>query len=129
MKREYIVCDCCGSEVDQSENQRWEHRPGVFSLKFPRDGINGGEWNMDVCCDCRNILHDTIRDTIRTLRDGAGVTLPERLVDDEPICPHCKKTYAAPSKGTSQLINCTCGFRFTADVVRLWECKPMEIRK
>ena len=68
MKLEGITCDCCGSDVVNIPSLHWERRPSVFSLKFPRDGINGGQWNMDVCACCRESLYDAITDKITELR-------------------------------------------------------------
>jgi hypothetical protein len=65
MRREAIQCDCCGAESQQG---LWEHRFSVFNLQFPRDGVNGGQWNMDMCSDCRRVLHDAIVATIKELR-------------------------------------------------------------
>lgn len=80
MKKEVIICDCCKLECDTSPGH-WEHRPSVFTLKFPRDSINGGIWNMDVCPRCRRILYDAIDGTVKRLR---GV---EQAVDVNSLEP------------------------------------------
>lgn len=69
MKIEGITCDCCGRDVLNVGALHWEQRPSVFKLKFPRDGLNGGEWNMDVCEKCRHVLFDAIHITIQELRN------------------------------------------------------------
>jgi len=68
MKLDGIKCDCCGRVIDNIAALHWESRPSVFTLKFPRDGINGGDWSMDVCQKCRHVLFDAIRLTIDGLR-------------------------------------------------------------
>lgn len=68
MKLEGIKCDCCGSEITNILALRWDRKPSVFSLKFPRDGVNGGLWNMDVCASCRESIYDAIVDKITELR-------------------------------------------------------------
>ncbi len=67
MKLDGITCDCCGYKVINPGALHWENRPSVFKLKLPRDGINGGEWNMDVCAGCREALFDAITDKITEL--------------------------------------------------------------
>lgn len=69
MKIDGITCDCCGREVIGIGAMHWESRPSVFSLTFPRDGINGGQWNMDICAGCRCVLFDAITATIKKLRE------------------------------------------------------------
>lgn len=71
MKIEEIECDMCKQRVNPAACT-WETRPSVFSLTFPRDGINGGVWNMDVCASCRCMLHDAITTTINERRALAG---------------------------------------------------------
>lgn len=68
MKIDGVTCDCCGRDVIGIAAMHWESRPSVFKLTFPRDGINGGHWNMDVCERCRHVLFDAIRATIDELR-------------------------------------------------------------
>lgn len=72
MKMDMIKCDCCGYEMTTAQIAKWhwDQKPSVFELKFPRDGINGGQWNMDVCVRCREFLFDAIRSTINRLRGG-----------------------------------------------------------
>lgn len=67
MKLESIQCDCCGRQVTNIASLHWESKPSVFRLKFPRDGINGGDWSMDVCQKCRHELFDAISATIDRL--------------------------------------------------------------
>lgn len=69
MKLDGITCDCCGVTVPSIAVLNWESRPSVFKLTFPRDGVNGGVWNMDVCEKCRHILFDAIQSTIQELRN------------------------------------------------------------
>ena len=69
MKIDGIKCDCCGRVVDNIAALHWETRPSVFALRFPRDGVNGGNWNLDVCEKCRHVLFDAIRATIDELRN------------------------------------------------------------
>lgn len=68
MKIDGVVCDCCGQTVAGIAAMHWESRPSVFRLKFPRDGVNGGDWSMDVCQKCRHELFDAIAATIDGLR-------------------------------------------------------------
>lgn len=68
MKIEGIICDCCGVKIINPASLAWDNRPSVFTLTFPRDGINGGLWNMDVCAGCREGLYDAIQDKITELR-------------------------------------------------------------
>ena len=68
MKIDVITCDCCGMDIRNPGALCWENRPSVFKLTFPRDGINGGVWNMDVCAGCREGLFDAIEDKITELR-------------------------------------------------------------
>lgn len=70
MKIERIECDCCGRHVNQALVS-WDRRASHFVAKCPEDGINGGQWSMDVCADCRKVLHDAIRSTVDGLRDKA----------------------------------------------------------
>lgn len=70
MKIDGIVCDGCGTAIQSPAALHWEKRPSVFALKFPRDGVNGGDWNMDVCAECREKLFDAITGTIDCLRTG-----------------------------------------------------------
>lgn len=71
MKRELIECDICRAKVDPS-TCNWETKPTHFKLTFPRDGVNGGVWSMDVCASCRVRLYDIIDFGIRNLRAGAS---------------------------------------------------------
>lgn len=68
-------CDCCGVKLDSQllANLSWENQPSVFALEFPRDGINGGYWKMDVCGECRRTLYDAIDGTIKGLREKGKV--------------------------------------------------------
>lgn len=70
MKLQRIICDCCGARFDSQAlaNMTWESKPSVFTTKFPRDGVNGGDWNMDVCGSCRRTLFDSIQAVIHTLQ-------------------------------------------------------------
>lgn len=68
MKLDAIKCDCCGRVVGDIASLHWESKPSIFRLKFPRDGINGGDWSMDVCQKCRHVLFDAIKDTISDLK-------------------------------------------------------------
>lgn len=68
MKLDGIKCDCCGRVIDNIAALHWESKPSVFRLTFPRDGINGRDWNMDVCQKCRHVLFDAITDAIDGLR-------------------------------------------------------------
>jgi hypothetical protein len=72
VKLDLVKCDCCGCEMTSAQIAKWnwDQKPSVFNLTFPRDGINGGQWNMDVCGRCREVLFDAIRSTINRLRGG-----------------------------------------------------------
>lgn len=68
MKIERIVCDCCGEHVNNA-TAHWESRATHVTIHCPPDGINGGQWSMDVCAKCRKLLHETIRDTVDGIRE------------------------------------------------------------
>lgn len=68
MKINGITCDCCGQTFIGNPNVNWEQFPSVFKLTFPRDGVNGGVWNMDICATCRGVLFDAISNTIHDLQ-------------------------------------------------------------
>ena len=96
MKLDGIKCDCCGRVIDNIAALHWESRPSVFRLNFPRDGINGGDWNMDVCQRCRHDLFDAIQSAINGLRKSgqhsihcAGYRGPRESFD-EAECDCCK---------------------------------------
>lgn len=76
MKREFTVCDMCGAEVDDKQQGHWEYKTSHFKLTFPRDGINGGVWSMDVCHCCRHKLYDAIDGTIKATREKVHKGVP-----------------------------------------------------
>jgi hypothetical protein len=71
MKIERIECDCCGRRTNQALVS-WDRRASHFQAVCPEDGINGGQWSMDVCFKCRKILHDVIRETVDGIRAKAA---------------------------------------------------------
>lgn len=70
MRIERIQCDCCGAQANNAV-LHWESRATHVKIECPPDGINGGQWSMDVCSECRKILHDTIRGAVDELRQRA----------------------------------------------------------
>jgi hypothetical protein len=88
MKIDGITCDCCGRDVINAAAMHWESRPSVFSLTFPRDGMNGGHWNMDVCEKCRHALFDAIHGTVQGLRNNRCMeTFDCNAGDHADCCP------------------------------------------
>ena len=87
MKLDGVVCDTCLTQIANARVLDWDQKPSVFTLDFPRDGVNGGHWNMDVCAECRGKLYDAITHAVDCLRTGKPSRLhPEldvsRLRDD-----------------------------------------------
>lgn len=71
MKIEEYECDCCGARVNQAL-MAWDQRASHVVMKCPEDGINGGQWSMDVCASCRKVLHGAIREAVDRLREKAN---------------------------------------------------------
>ena len=89
MKTELLICDCCGVEMSVCHlaGLSWESKPSVFTATCPPDGINGGQFSMDVCSTCRRNLHDAIQSVIARGRARHLRTCGTAFRGCDPKCP------------------------------------------
>lgn len=89
-KKEITVCDACSAEFTTKDilSCHWEQKPSRFQATCPKDGINGGVWDMDVCSECRIALFNAIRSVIDGRRKHEHLrTCGTEYRGCDPECP------------------------------------------